>query len=83
MKYEWVALLVVITLVGFFSMTRRWFRWPFSLRTLCWCGGFSYLVLLGLPRIYIWLAVDTVVQVMFWLLITILFVWILSYHNSK
>ena len=82
MKYEWLALIVILALVAIFSVTKRWVRWPFRLRTLFWCGGFSYLVLLALPRIFVLQSWETVVQVIFFACLAILFSWILAYHKS-
>jgi hypothetical protein len=81
MKFEWLALIVIFGLVAFFSATKRWVRWPFRLRTLFWCGGFSYLLLLILPRIFIWPSANTLAYLSFAGLITIIFAWILAYHH--
>ena len=82
MKFEWLGLVIIISLLVVFSVTKRWVRWPFRLRTLFWCGGFSYLVLLALPRIFVLQSWETVVQVIFFTCLAILFSWILAYHKS-
>ena len=82
MKFEWLGLVIIISLLVVFSVTKRWVRWPFRLRTLFWCGGFSYLVLLALPRIFVLQSWETVVQVIFFACLAILFSWILAYHKS-
>jgi hypothetical protein len=81
MNYEWLALIVILGLVAGFSVTKRWVRWPFRLRTLIWCGGFSYLLLLILPRIYIWPAAQTLAKLGFAVLLMIIFAWIMAYHH--
>ena len=81
MNYEWLALIVILGLVAGFSVTKRWVRWPFRLRTLYWCGGFSYLLLLGLPRIVIWPSADTEIRILFTIWVAVIFSWILAYHQ--
>ena len=81
MIYEWVSLFVVGLMVFILATTRRWIRWPFSLRALYWCGAFSYIALLALPRVFVFFGVDTLIQITFWVANAILFAWILSYHN--
>ena len=81
MKFEWLGLVIIISLLVVFSVTKRWVRWPFRLRTLYWCGGFSYLLLLGLPRIVIWPSADTEIRILFTILVAVIFSWILAYHQ--
>lgn len=81
MSYEFVALISIILTGLFLALTKRWFFWPFSLRTLLWCGGFSYFALLLLPRIYVWQSVDSLVQILFVVGLAVLFSWILAYHK--
>ena len=81
MEYEVLALVVVLLVIVSAVLTNRWIRWPFSLRALYWCGGFSYIIILALPRIFVWAAGDTFVQVLFWVLMTIVFAWILAYQK--
>lgn len=80
MTYEIVALLSIIITGLFLALTKRRFSWPFSLRTLFWCGVFSYFALLLLPKIYIWQNLDTLIWVLFVTCLAILFSWILAYH---
>ena len=82
MVYEIMAFFSIIAVGTLFVVTNRWVRWPFRLRTLFWCGGFSYLVLLALPRIFVLQSWETVVQVIFFACLAILFSWILAYHKS-
>lgn len=81
MKYEFFSFLVIVLMVFFLRITRRWVRWPFSLRALYWCGAFSYMMVISLPRIFVWQSIDTMIQIVFWGAISVLFAWILSYHD--
>ena len=81
MNYEFVILGSIIITGLVLALTKRRFSWPFSLRTLLWCGGFSYFALLLLPRIFVWQNLDTLVQVLFVAGIAVLFSWILAYHK--
>jgi len=38
-------------------------------------------MLLALPRVFILPGADTLIQIVFWVVITVLFAWILAYHN--
>jgi hypothetical protein len=81
MEYEIFSFLIVLLLVFFLKVMMRWGRWPFSLRALYWCGAFSYVALVALPRIFVIFGADTMIQIVFWIAIAILFAWILAYHN--
>ena len=81
MAYEFIVFLVVCFVSLSLMIIRRCFRWPVSLRALFWCGAFSYIALLALPRVFVFFGVDTMIQITFWVANAILFAWILSYHN--
>ena len=81
MEYGFIAFLIVGVAVSLLTLTRRWVRWPFSLRALFWCGAFSYIILLALPRVWIWAGSDTWIQLTFLGLMAALVAWILTYHN--
>ena len=79
--FELLSCLVIGGLVGVLALTKRWIHLPFRLRTLYWCGGFSYLLLLGLPRIVIWPSADTEIRILFTIWVAVIFSWILAYHQ--
>lgn len=81
MNYELLSFVIVSSLVFLLMVTRRWLSWPFSLRSLYWCGAFSYIVLLALPRVFIWPSSNTLIQIVFWVLGATLFAWILASHD--
>ena len=81
MQYELAALLIVTGAVLAVRTSGRWIPWPFSYRALYWSGIFSYLLLLGLPRIFVFWNADTAAQLLFWLFLAAVFAWILSYHE--
>ena len=81
MNYELFSFVVVSCLVFILATTRRWVRWPFSLRSLYWCGAFSYIVLLALPRVFIWPSSNTLIQIVFWVFGATLFAWIIASHD--
>ena len=81
MKYELFSFIIVISLIFILAVTRRWVCWPFSLRSLYWCGAFSYIVLLALPRVFIWTSFNTLIQIAFWVFGATLFAWILAAHD--
>jgi hypothetical protein len=70
-------------MIGIIKILSQWINWPFSLRSVYWCGAFSYIVLLAFPRIFIWPSTDLLIQLIFWGFGAILFAWILAYHASK
>ena len=81
MKYEFFSFLVIVLMVFFLRITRRWVGGRFGLRALYWCGAFSYMMVISLPRIFVWQSIDTMIQIVFWGAISVLFAWILSYHD--
>lgn len=81
MNYEAVSFFIVGIIVLSLKISRRWIQWPFSLRALFWCGAFSYMVLLSLPRVFVLNGADMVIQISFWLFSALLISLIMSYHN--
>ena len=81
MTYEWTALGSIIIMGLFLALIKRGRAWPFSLRTLLWCGGFSYFALLLLPKLFIWHSLDTWIQIISVVCLAVLFAWILAYHK--
>ena len=81
MEYEFIVFLVVCFVCLSLILVRRCFRWPVSLRALFWCGAFSYIALLILPRIVVWLNAETLTLLIFLGSIAALLAWILAYHG--
>jgi len=81
MNYELFSFIIIAGLTICIAIMGRWIKWPFNLRSLYWCGAFSYILLIALPRVLVWPSSDTVVQTVFWVVIAGLFAWILAYHS--
>ena len=81
MAYEFSVFLVVCFVSLSLMIIRRCFRWPVSLRALFWCGAFSYIALLVLPRVVVWLNAETVTILVFLGAMAALLAWILAYHG--
>ena len=81
MAYEIVAFFVVCCVCLLLIATRRCFQWAVSLRALLWCGAFSYIALLVLPRVVVWLNAETVTILVFLGAMAALLAWILAYHG--
>ena len=81
MAYEFIVFLVVCFVSLFLMLMRRYFQWPVSLRALFWCGAFSYIALLVLPRVVVWVNAETVTILIFLGAMAALLAWILAFHG--
>ena len=81
MAYEFIVFLVVCFVSLFLMLMRRYFQWPVSLRALFWCGAFSYIALLILPRVVVWVNAETVTILIFLGAMAALMAWVLAYHG--
>ena len=81
MAYEIVAFFVVCCVCLLLIATRRCFQWAVSLRALLWCGAFSYIALLVLPRVVVWVNAETVTILIFLGAMAALMAWVLAYHG--
>ena len=81
MAYEFIVFLVVCFVSLFLMLMRRYFQWPVSLRALFWCGAFSYIALLFLPRVVVWVNAETVTILIFLGAMAALMAWVLAYHG--
>ena len=81
MAYEFIVFLVVCFVSLFLMLMRRYFQWPVSLRALFWCGAFSYIALLVLPRVVVWVNAETVTILIFLGAMAALMAWVLAYHG--